>query len=324
MSGSPIAARYRAERPHLEAGLELWLRDLERIAFDIDRDAVVRGRVKSFRSLIGKLKLDTRDERSWDSIGDLIALKAIFPTLDAVDEFTARVCSVDGWSPSLDDRKVGATELGYTAKQIDVSRPDVSDSVGSSIKTEIQVRTFAGDSWYIVDHRLTYKSLVSLPASLQRKVKRLTVLGEMFDDEVAAVLAARADLEEYAVARVYETLSTEMDRIVDGMAKTSRPDGLFETCIAAYEEEEVGVMDGILVGFVEDYRDALVRVIRNHQFDSPGFVDRKDWLYSEPEAISIAERACLRPKRLEAAFRGSNYESVVTSMANEFRRELLS
>ncbi|PKQ18682.1 MAG: hypothetical protein CVT68_02175, partial [Actinobacteria bacterium HGW-Actinobacteria-8] len=307
MATATYTARYLAERPSLHVALDQWLEELTVIARSVDLAASVTGRVKSHRSILKKVFRDLGTARDWSSLGDLVALKAIFPTTRGVDAFTALLCAREDWHPVLEVKKAAPNELKYESKQFDLWRADVLDSTGTAIKTEVQVRTAASDAWYIVDHRLRYKGIVTLPEAVERKVLRLTVLAELFDQEVEAILESQSTLAEYAVSRAYEYLTHQVDHITDGLAMTSRPDGLLETILTAYKDEELEELERIIQAFVSIHSDELKDVVHAHQYDHESFVEQRDWLYTEPEAILIAERTLTRPALLAAAAKDSNY-----------------
>ncbi|MDO8122669.1 hypothetical protein Q6346_15275 [Isoptericola sp. b490] len=315
---STLTERYRQERPALESALSVWRADLEELAEKVDRNSFVDGRVKSHRSVIGKVYRAPGVVRPWESLGDLVALKAVFPTMRGVEEFTASLCARDAWNPDLDDRKTAPDRLGYAAKQIDLWRADVIDTRGEPVKIEVQVRTAAADAWYVVDHRLRYKGIVELPDELQRKLLRLTVFAELFDQEVESIVEAQASLGEYAVARAYELSMNLIDELTDGLAKASRPEALFETLLTSYDSDELVRLEQIVGDFVTSNRTVLSHVIRRHRYDAEAFVEERDRLYSEPEAVLIAERALQRPAMLRGALMGSNYEGLVTPMIAAF------
>ena len=322
MSASSISERYFAELSTLKSGLSWWCKVLEPAARVIDPSAVVSGRVKSYRSTIGKIYRRAGAPRAWESLGDLIALKAIFPTERGVQEFTAWLSSQENWHPKLDEKASAPDQLRYQSKQFDLASDEVIDSMGAPIKVEVQARTAVADAWYVVDHRLRYKGTVDLPKTLERKLFRLIVLTELFDEEVEAVMASQAQLPEYGIARLYEQLTAEVDKLIDGYAKTSRPEGLLELVLTSYTEEEVSGLPAILERFVREQGEQVRAVIEDHLYKSKNFVEVRDWLYYEPEALLIAERSSQRPSMITASLRGSDFETIIGSMINEFSSRL--
>jgi len=287
----------------------------------IDGAASVTGRVKTHRSVLGKI-YRKGNARTWESLGDLVALKAIFPTQRGVDEFTNWLNAQADWNPKLEVKKSLANELRYESMQFDLWCSALNDYTGTPIKIELQARTAAADAWYVVDHRLRYKGAVKLPPELERKLYRLIVLTELFDQEVEAVIAQQASLPEYGIARLYETLTREMDQLIDGHAKTSRPEGLLELVLSSYSDDELPDLENLVSAFLEAKRGAIRAVVIDHLHDAANFVEARDWLYYEPEALLIAERATTRPSLLAARTAGSDFEGVIGTMAGEFGARL--
>src|SRR5690606_359864 len=90
MSAVTISERYFQELPRLRAALRIWREEVEVGATALDASAVVSGRVKTHRSVLGKVYRKGKP-RSWESLGDLVALKAVFPTERGMLQFTEQV-----------------------------------------------------------------------------------------------------------------------------------------------------------------------------------------------------------------------------------------
>lgn len=321
MSATTISERYFRELPRLRAALRICRTQIETAALSVDTSAVVSGRVKTHRSVLGKAYRKGKP-RAWESLGDLVALKAVFPTERAVNQFTDWVNANPDWHPVLEVKKSGPNELSYQSMQFDLWCDSLVDATGAPIKIELQVRTAVADAWYVVDHRLRYKGSVKLPSDLERKLYRLTVLTELFDQEVEAVMTQQASLPEYGVARLYEKLTHELDDLLGGYAKTSRPEGLLELILMSYGEDEVATIEDTVATFVSDRRDVIRSIVMDHLHESADFVEGRDWLYYEPETLLIAERAVARPALLKERTRGSDFESVIAGMLREFSSRL--
>ena len=313
-----ISERYSAERPHLKDALKWWKNALRPAALSIDQGAIVSGRVKTHRSVIGKIYRATGVVRTWESLGDLVALKVVFPTDRGVNEFATWLDNQRRWSPKLDEKLGQPAELKYRSKQFDLVSDECLDSRGEPIKIEVQVRSAVADAWYVVDHRLRYKGIVTLPENLERKLLRLIVFTELFDEEIEAVISQQAGLPEYAVAQLYEQITRSYDELVDGYAKTSRPEALLECLMQAYVDDEMDNLPGQIQGFVAEHGTKLKEVIDDHLHGSPSFLEVKDWLYYEPECLLIAERSFTRPAKLRAAIANSDFEMLIEPMISEF------
>ena len=319
MTATAVSVRYFNELPRLKAVLRLCKKSLQEAASSIDPAAVVSGRVKTHRSVLGKVYRKAGAPRPWESLGDLVALKAVFPTERGVRAFTEWVLAQESLHPTLDSKPSLPNELKYHSQQFDLVCDELTDTTGRPQKFELQIRTAAGDAWYIVDHRLRYKGTVELPDVLKRKLFRLIVLTELFDEEVEAVLDSQASLPEYAVARLYESLADVVDDATGGYSKTSRPEGLLELLLSSYQDTEIATLEADVTKFISERRPLLKAVLSGHLHDSADFVEERDWLYYEPEALLIAERASNRPALLAAAIAGSDFESVIVPMAREFQ-----
>lgn len=316
---SSLTARYLLEETALHSALGEWTERLTRNARRFDSGATVSGRVKSYRSFLGKAYRKAGAVRTWEQFGDLVALKAIFPTRQGVDLFSEWLTEQHAWKPSIDEKEGSPSELKYQAKQFDLRADDIADSTGAPIKIEVQVRTAASDAWYVVDHRLQYKGMVELTSDLKRKLNRLIVLTELFDEEVDAVIKHQATLPEYAAARLYEGLVKLSESLSDGYVRTTRPEGLLELVLRAYTESEIDGVSAELETFAENHRDALAEVMTQHHHGSATFLEERDWIYYEPEALLIAERAVHRPALLRSAIDSSDFQRVIEPMIDVFQ-----
>ncbi|TQL45046.1 ppGpp synthetase/RelA/SpoT-type nucleotidyltransferase [Homoserinimonas aerilata] len=319
MSIESLTERYFEERDALDNALDEWSRQLLAFAHTVDPAATVSGRVKSYRSMLGKAYRVASKVRSWSEFGDLVALKAVFPTSRGVTEFSEWLLDQAAWNPVLDDKQGEPTELKYKSNQFDLESSEIRDSRGEPLKIEVQVRTAVSDAWYVVDHRLQYKGIVELPSDLQRKLNRLIVLAELFDEEVEAVIARQIGLPEYAVARLYDGLVRISETLVDGQTRASRPEGLLELILSSYAEEEMESLETTVNAFVAEHGEALRAVIQRHIYGAHSFVESRDWIYYEPEAILIAERARVKPSLIRAKVAGSDFESVIGPMIVELK-----
>lgn len=318
MNVTSLSDRYFRERPALDNALEKWKERLEQSAHRVDHSAVVSGRVKSHRSVVGKAYREPGNVRPWEKFGDLVALKAIFPTARGVAEFTAWLDAQKQWNPKLDAKEGSPKELKYKSNQFDLVADDITDSGGNPLRIEVQVRTAAADAWYVVDHRLQYKGPVELPSDLQRKLYRLIVLAELFDEEVEAVLARQVELPEYAAARLYEELVQLSDELFDGHVRTSRPEGLLELLLGAYRDVELETVTSDVRRFAETKSDELSTIINRHLHGSMEFIEERDWIYYEPEVLLIAERAVRKPALLTATVADSDFEGLIEPMIDTF------
>jgi ppGpp synthetase/RelA/SpoT-type nucleotidyltranferase len=323
VSENVLSARYEQERGHLKAGLKRWKREIRNLAVPIDPNVVVAGRVKQLQSLLVKAyKKGPEHPRTWDSFGDLVALKAVFPTKEGAEDFTHLLEEEGkraGYLLHLDRRVSAPDELTYASNQFDVCDPRMSDSAGQGIKAEIQVRTVASDAWYMVDHRVRYKGSIKLPDELRRKVLRLIVLAELFDSEVESLIQEVRQLEGNQLAPVFSRLTNAFNAFLGTYSPASRPENLFETLIHAYPRTAIEDLETRIEKLVTEHGQDLRHVIEDHSRGSDDYVEAYDWLYREPETLLIADLARNFPSRLRAIVGTTDFDAFLGPMATSLK-----
>ena len=224
------------ELPHLQIGLDQWKENLLKLAHEIDPNAHIDGRVKKLPSLLTKAyKNGPENARPWEAFGDLVALKAIFPTVGGAAAFSDLLeseCRTRSISCELDRRRPSPEKLEYSSDQFDLCDPEICDGQGNGLKVEVQVRTVAGDAWYMIDHRLRYKNATKLPSDLQRRVLRLIVLTELFDSEVASLIKDVNKFESETSAGLFNKVRKIFTDFTQSHAPALKPEGLFEILLS--------------------------------------------------------------------------------------------
>ncbi|KSU66697.1 RelA/SpoT domain-containing protein [Arthrobacter sp. NIO-1057] len=324
MTANELSQRYATELKFLRNALEQWTAKLKVIAGTIDRNVHVTGRCKELDSLLIKAhKKDPENPRSWDNFGDLVALKVIFPTQAGAEEFTnlLQEHSVEfGIACKLDRRRPAPDKLGYAADQFDLCDPSISDSLGNGQKVEVQVRTVVSDAWYMIDHRLNYKNPTDLPPNLQRRVLRLIALAELFDEEVSSLISDVSRYEDSVEAGKFNEVSKLFREFADFYPKPARPEGLFEILLSAYKGAEKDSIVSDLKNKLEkgDLGQHYKAVVAQHRPGATSFVEKYDWLYTQPESLLIADLA-QKPLYLKSIVDNTDFDRIVMSMADELR-----
>ncbi|WP_405475677.1 hypothetical protein [Paenarthrobacter ilicis] len=322
MSANVLSDRYTLEEPHLKKALEEWKKALRSLAQPIDQNVIIDGRVKQLRSLLSKAyKKGPTSPRSWESFGDLVALKAVFPTRVGAEAFTASLESMaqaNGISCNLDRRVPEPNKLAYAANQFDLCDPTIRDSAGKGVKIEVQVRTVAADAWYMIDHRLNYKGATELTDELQRRVLRLIVLAELFDSEVDTLIRDVKKHESKQLAGLYNDINEVFSAFTQSYAPAARPEGLFETLLSAYSDRDRERLGEIIRDLVANDGDRLRHVMSQHRAGAENYVEQYDWLYMEPEALLIADLA-KKPRKLTNAVQNTDFDRIVIAMMDELQ-----
>lgn len=317
-----LSDRYTEELPNLEAGLIQWKENLLRLAEQIDPNAHIDGRVKKLPSLLTKAyKNGPENARTWDAFGDLVALKAIFPTVGGAEAFTNLLesdCRTQNISCELDRRRPSPEKLEYSSDQFDLCDPEIRDGLGNGLKVEVQVRTVSGDAWYMIDHRLRYKNATKLPGDLQRRVLRLIVLTELFDSEVDSLIKDVNTFESKTSAGLFNKLRKIFSEFTESHAPALKPEGLFEILLSVYSEDDQKALEEKLQQLIDHDGARIRKVISEHTYGADNYVEKYDWLYMQPEALLVADLA-RKPRLLASAVANTDFDQLVNNMAEELR-----
>ena len=151
----------------------------------------IEHRVKTEKSLAGKLELKGEKYRELSDITDLVGLRIVTFYTDDVDKVAAivsKLFNVD-WSNSVDKRKLHElTSFGYNSLHYICSLHE------GSIRFEIQIRTALQHTWSAIEHDIGYKGAVKLPPQYKRQFSRLAGMLELADDEFSRL---RTTMTEY-------------------------------------------------------------------------------------------------------------------------------
>ena len=164
--------------------------------------ASVEHRVKTEKSLAGKIRLKGHKYNSIYDITDLVGIRVITFYTDDVDKVASileRLFEID-WENSIDKRKVleidsfGYLSLHYICRipESAYSNPDHPEV--NRIRFEVQMRTLLQHAWANMNHDTGYKSGVEIPKIYMRTMSRLAGMLEMVDDEFSRI---RRELSDY-------------------------------------------------------------------------------------------------------------------------------
>lgn len=183
---------YREQRPmFLEAEKKIVTRLRESLTEAGIVVASVESRVKTEKSLAGKLEIKGAKYKSLADITDIVGLRVITFYLDDVDVVASvveRIFEVD-WENTVDKRRLHALDsFGYQSLHYICRVPEMP------YRFEIQMRTLLQHAWSNMNHDTGYKSGVEIPREYIRNMSRLAGMLELADEQFSRI---RSELTDY-------------------------------------------------------------------------------------------------------------------------------
>jgi len=156
-------------------------------------------RIKTEKSLAGKLELKGAKYKSIEDVTDLVGLRVITFYTDDVDKVAAiakRTFEID-WKESVDKRKLHQLDsFGYNSLHY------VCRLEEGGIRFELQMRTALQHVWSTIEHDTGYKGEVKIPKEYRRQFSRLAGMLELVDDEFSRLRTVLAEYRRQVQALV--------------------------------------------------------------------------------------------------------------------------
>lgn len=159
----------------------------------------VEHRVKTEKSLTGKLELKGAKYKSIDDITDLVGLRVITFYTDEVDKVAVIAKSLFDidWQESVDKRKLHELDaFGYNSLHY------ICRLRTGGPRFELQMRTALQHVWSTIEHDTGYKGDVKIPREYKRQFSRLAGMLELIDEEFSRLRMVLTDYRRQTLALV--------------------------------------------------------------------------------------------------------------------------
>ena len=187
-----ILEEYRENLPKFEKAAETFHGMLKKIFEDSGLIvASIEHRVKTEKSLAGKLELKGAKYATLADITDIVGLRVITFYSDDVDKVASavdRLFDID-WENSVDKRKLLQVDsFGYLSLHF------ICRYEGFPYRFEVQMRTVLQHAWANMNHDIGYKSGVEVPREYLRNLNRLAGMLELADEQFSKI---RIEITDY-------------------------------------------------------------------------------------------------------------------------------
>jgi ppGpp synthetase/RelA/SpoT-type nucleotidyltranferase len=236
-------------------------------------------------------------------IGDKAGARIVVP-FARERERVVEICEEILTLSDLEDKRdvLGSEKIGYLGIHYTVAlRPEAleaheQDLLGLS--AELQIHTKAESAWATVTHDSLYKSVIPVPDELARRVNRLSVLAEIFDDEVERFLLELASLPGFAeLDAILPALDTMLLSYTPRAGDTGLSARLIPAIRGLYEIDAAAIVPDVIEPYVQSNREVLQDLYDRYKDD-----ERANPLLYQPEALMLFERLDNDPYRLRSVW----------------------
>lgn len=222
--GEELLAQYREKLPLFQRIQQLAVNQVhEALGQQGIYVTAVENRIKTEKSLAGKLELKGSKYRTLYDVTDIFGIRIITFYADDVDKVAAivkRIFDVD-WKESVDKRKLhqlnsfGYNSLHYICRLPKTVVDDPEAPELNDIRFEIQMRTALQHVWSTIEHDTGYKSDVQILPEYRRQFSRLAGMLELVDDEFSRLRNSLTDYRRRMQALVASGKLDEVHLSID-------------------------------------------------------------------------------------------------------------
>lgn len=282
--------------------------------------AAVEAREKGIGSFVKKIYLN-KYTRPWEEITDKVGGRIIVGTLQDVQKLRDALVEGDAAAElearDIVDKSEEADEdkLHYPGVHAQITVPGVQTADGQPIEAELQLRTKGQDLWAVVSHKLDYKGAITPAKQTRRRILRLSVLPEMFDQEVGTAMNELAADPAYVNARYLQLAEAEYLRFVGDPGNDLLSLEVIETILPAMADGQDS--DGYaqdLGDFVNHHLDKLQDIYARYGNFTEWAQEPSYWLFSQPESTIVFHLIDTRPVALANTVRGTELHTVIARL----------
>ena len=211
----------------------------------------VEHRVKTEKSLAGKLERSGDYYNVFDDLMDILGCRVVCFLSDEIDKIGKKVeeTFVIDWENSSDKRAlIKEDTFGYLSLHYICSLP-FGDKWPDEIcgkRFEIQIRTILQHAWSAINHDIGYKSEFGVPRDISRQFARLAGLLELADDEFVRVrdnmMEYTEDIRRRIITDDADDITINMISLNEYVKRNQKMQGLIKE-IAAISGAEINDID---------------------------------------------------------------------------------
>jgi len=315
-----VRRRYIAEHPNFTSAATASAALIETLLRQLGiRDAHVKVRAKDIASFVKKLR--KYDANYWQSTTDKVGAQIVVHTLAEVRQLRAAFERGDTPFEYLEttDKSIydgDPRKLRYTGVHIQTVVPGITTSNGERIECEIQLRTQAQDVWAYLEHGLIYKPVIEPSVQIARKVARLSVLVELFDEEVDSVMAQLQADPRYEPALLLQHAERLYLTFVTEPGETELSLEVLAMIAPTITADERSAYPDHLAEFVDSHRDQIEDILHEYGANSPSAGEYNYFLFTQPESLILWERIANRPRALVHSIQDSDLIGPVSALAD--------